>query len=175
MPAAVLTPEAWAEVRRASEAGVDDETLSAQYNVKRDAIRKRRSVEKWITPARIAEAAETERIKAKYKVTNSRTISQVSQGLDVAGMSMEDMGREGVLLATRGLLPIIRETFDPETSILGPARNIKEASTLIGAFMKASGLDKPQTAVQVNLGFSSKSGSQHWLDSSQVVEVEDDE
>lgn len=161
MPAAVLTPEAWAEVRRASEAGVDDETLSASYGVSREAIRKARQRGKWMTPERLLAQAEQQRLAERHKHIATGSVSRMSQSpiqaMEIAGKSLAEMGESHPLRLARYLSDKIQRAV--EADALPEVENWKNLATADGMLRKALGLDRPQQNIQVNLWGSGTSTS----------------
>ncbi len=185
MPAAVLPKSKWEEIRLASIAGVPDDRLASEYGVTKAAIRQKRKRGLWPTENR----AELEKEKARESLNNGRSTmrrlskeieteeDELSQSVSVAaliGKTKEEIGELTGMEVLKALSPQVISAVTEEAESFRP-QNLKQLAAAFSIISKASGLDKPQTAVQVNLGFSSKSSSQHWLDSSQVVEIEDDE
>lgn len=177
MPAALLTPDGWREVRSASESGVDDETLAQRYQISRVSIRKRRSTEEWKTPERLLAEAERQKQDASLSRIATGAVSRISQAptnaIEMVGKSLAELAEQHPLVMAKYLSSKIEEAVTGDR--LPEINNWKSLSAADQMLRRNLGLDRPQTAVQVNLGFTPKTGSQHWLDSAQVVEVEGDE
>lgn len=152
MPASLLTTDQWQEVKRASEQGVDDETLSQEYGVSRESIRKRRSLEGWMSPERLHQAAEAERVRKANVATGS--ISRISQeglkprdSIGIVGKSLAEMGEKATLRRANFLEGILERVETGST--LPDPRNWKEYSSAVTLQRRELNLDKPQTNVQV--------------------------
>ncbi len=78
MPAMKISRGEWLEIQKASESGTDDEALSQDYGVSKASIRKRRQLDRWLTPRKIAEEVAIAKAKAVVRQSPSN-ISQVSQ------------------------------------------------------------------------------------------------
>jgi hypothetical protein len=153
MPAAVLTPEAWAEVRRASEAGADDESLSRRYGIKQTAIRKRRSTETWMTPERVHAEAVKAKLEDSHKRVATGTISRISQepttATEVIGSSIAEMQEVYPLVASRYALQKLQESV---TKDLLPAPDSWKTFAAADQILRRNlGLDKPTAEVNLSL------------------------
>lgn len=93
--------------------------------------------------------------------------------MEFIGKTKEEIGERNVMVALQKLSPLFQGAVS-DPGISSP-QDLDQTIKLGNFLHKLSGLDKPQTAVQVNLGFTPKTGSQHWLDQTQVVEAEGDE
>lgn len=70
----------------------------------------------------------------------------------VLAESVAETGQKGAKMVVDGLIEVIKRTFDPSSALMTKEiTSHKEASSMFGIFAKASGLDKPQQAVQVNV------------------------
>jgi hypothetical protein len=66
--------------------------------------------------------------------------------------SIAETGQKGAKYVVDGLIEVIRRTFNPSSPLmLKEIESHKEAASMFGMFAKASGLDKPQQAVQINM------------------------
>lgn len=160
MPAPVLTREQWDEVEKAAVAGVPFTELAERYGIEDNAIRQRAFWKKWAVPNRI------QKLKAEYLANRGRSDSESTEnnpdkpdqsGRDltasnVVAESIAEYGQKGQFAVLKGLLPKIQETFDEKSALLTKEITTwKDAGQAFGIFAKASGLDKPQNAVQVNV------------------------
>lgn len=74
-----LSPADWREVRKASEAGCDDDQLSQDYGISRGAIRIRRMREKWLTGKVLAEAVAVAKVKSEIRsMPNGHAVTAVT-------------------------------------------------------------------------------------------------
>jgi hypothetical protein len=154
MPSALLSPELWKEVQAASEAGVDDFTLSEDYGVTRESIRKRRQLDKWITPAKVKELAEIERVKSSFKQVTNTTISRDSQAPpaeEVVGRNLNEVLDRLVEKMVPALSSQVERAMTPEKVSSFEPQNPKELGQVIGTLWKISGRDKPQLSIQTNV------------------------
>lgn len=142
MPAvSPLSKEGWEQLKKASEMGVKDEVLANEYGVTRDAIRLRRSREKWLTMERVeqhlAERRErmidTERYKGALEVV-AETLQERAEAYSLNTFNkVSALAKKGLeLLPT----PDTWKTFQIADTI---AR-------------RAAGLDRPQTQINVAIG-----------------------
>lgn len=179
MPAA-LKKVSKKEVRAASEGGLSDAEISKEFGVDRALIRqwRKRDGDKkdpWLTPKQLREKAELLRaekeVKARLKFAPSSgeltTIEEVRQEhvtgvtpqVVTAESSIADKllknGELGSITGSEILLDLLiqareRQKLDPN-SIL-PLIDAKGIVQAIGGVRKASGMDRINTAVQLNFG-----------------------
>jgi hypothetical protein len=173
MPAAAEQPRKvpWEEIRLASIAGVPDETLAREYNVTREAIRQQRRRGQWPTESRV----ELERQKARESMRDGRStlkalsrdieteeenLSQPVTALSLIAKTKEEYGESNRMLLRQKLSPLLQkavttriEDFDPD--------NLDQLIKLGTFTHKMAGLDRPQTAIQLNLWGSGSSGTFH--------------
>lgn len=142
------SPELWQQARDLIAAGMTFPEVSDKTGIGLDNLYKKSSRENWTVPATI--------LKEAQKTVALRELeSQVSVSVQTEAILAEnvaEMGQKGALAVVRGLLPKIQQTFREESALL--AKEIttwKDAGQAFGIFAKASGLDKPTQAVQVNL------------------------
>ena len=69
-PAAILTPEQWAQVKEACVAGMSYQDAAKIFKTSYDAIRQRASREEWLTPLKI------EKVLRAQSVTKTEQVSQ---------------------------------------------------------------------------------------------------
>lgn len=179
----------WEQIKLGSIAGIPDERLAREYGVTREAIRKRRSRQAWPSPSRV----EMEQEKARQALKDGRStllnrkqpigeeeeawsqpVTNPASALELIGKTKEEVGELNRMVLLQSLSPILRRAVTERAQDFDP-QSIKELVALGSFTHKLADLDKPQTAVQVNLGFTPKSTSHHWLDQTQVVEVEENE
>ena len=159
MPAARLPQEAWGELRSASEAGVPDETLSEQFQVSRESIRKRRQLEKWITPEKAHQAAAIEKVKRSSIATGSISrISQMESGaVAIVGSSLAEIGERHTHRMSKYLEDKLGKALDTDSVPLPSSwKDLNTADTML---RRSLGLDKPQTNIQLNMWGGSGSSS----------------
>lgn len=179
MPAA-LKKVSKKEVRAASEGGLSDAEISKEFGVDRALIRqwRKRDGDKkdpWLTPKQLREKAELLRaekeVKARLKFAPSSgeltTIEEVRQEhvtgvtpqVVTAESSIADKllknGELGSITGSEILLDLLiqareRQKLDPN-SIL-PLIDAKGIVQALGGVRKAGGLDRINTAVQLNFG-----------------------
>lgn len=186
---APVPEDIWEQIKLGSIAGIPDERLSREYGVTRAAIRKRRSRQSWPSPSRVEMEQEKARQALKDgrstllhnnqaigedKESGSHSVTSPSSALELIGKTKEELGELNRMVLLQKLSPLLQKAVTERPQDFDP-QSIKELVALGSFTHKLADLDRPQTAVQVNLGFTPKSGSQHWLDSAQVVEVEGDE
>jgi hypothetical protein len=153
---AVMDPSGWAELRAAYEGGVDDATLEQDFGVPRSSIRKKRSRDNqngdpWLSPAKLRMAAEQERLKRKFdRTTNITPGAPITAEESIANKLLRD-GELATQHAMKILLKKLTEAaLDPE-QVRG-IESIQDVSTAVKAARSISGLDKPEVALQLNVG-----------------------
>lgn len=149
MPAAELHASAWAEVRKASEAGMPDSELSKEYGVAKTAIRKRRQREAWLTPNRIAQEREIQKIKEQHRTTTSATRSHVSPGLSLVGKSLADYAESHPLRMVALIDSRIQEAVKNQS--IPQIESWKSLATADQMMRRNLGLDKPEASVNVSV------------------------
>lgn len=111
-------------------------------------IKKKAQRENWVVPT-------TALAKAQEALARRQEEKQVSLSVPTEAIlaeSIAEYGQKGQLAVLRGLLPKIQETFRENSALLTKEiESWKDAGTAFGIFAKASGLDKPVQAMQVNL------------------------
>lgn len=170
MPAPVLTVEQWGEVEKAAVAGVPFTELAKVYGIEDNAIRQRAYWKKWAVPYRV------QKLKAEYLAhrvaRDSESTEQIPDKPDqfsrdltasnVVAESLAEYGQKGAILVAKGMLPLLERTMSEGSELL--TKDITDWKTFgsaFGTYAKATQLDKPQQAVQVNVwgGDWSQSGS----------------
>ncbi len=155
MPAALLPPRGWAEIRTASEAGVTDRELSERYEVSEESIRKQRQRNKWLTP----QAVEKERIRLAQngglsnlspssmsrQSRNERKKAGKEGAIAVVAENLTTLAEEGSLhfqkLAHRAITSKKRLHID----------GVSDAVSLVKTMRTVAGIDK-DGGVQINVG-----------------------
>lgn len=147
-------PAQWAEVRKASEAGVDDDSLAKDFGVSKGAIRIRRMREKWSTEKSRAEAAAVAKTKAQFKTMGSAAVTSVtattaeeSIAAKMASMA-EDIGLKAMEIIQRKMKFAAENpgSIDDFETIGDIATGAKTARSI-------AGLDKHEGGgIQINLG-----------------------
>ena len=154
MPAMLISKEEWNTIKLASEAGVDDQQLSEDYGVSKASIRKRRQLDKWLTPRKIEEEKAVAKAKALARQSPSN-ISQVSQkpsAEESIASKLLKMGETGTLaLAEVALQKALFVRDNPET--IDDLETIGDMSTALKLLRTAAGMDKQESNVAVALNF----------------------
>jgi len=149
-----LSQEEWKQVEILAVAGMTYKQLGEKFNVEPGTIAVRAHREEWAVPARV-EKLRKELTESQLSQTNPTGevgyVKESNAGVQMAE-SIAEMGQKGALGVVKGLLPKLLQTFQPDSTLLQKDVNDwKSASSMFGIFAKASGLDKPQQAVQVNV------------------------
>lgn len=155
MPAMKLSPDQWAEVKKASEAGVDDAQLSQDFGISKGAIRIRRMRENWSTGKSRAEAVAVARVKSQFKgmpatglVTGvTKPNAEESIAAKMAAQA-EEIGLHAMAIIARKMKLAAEnpETIDDFESIGDVATGAKTARSI-------AGLDKTEGGgIHINLG-----------------------
>lgn len=119
--------------------------VSDKTGIPYEALRKRAQREAWLVPSTAAKVA------SERQGLTDDCPAIVPAGVILAE-SIAEMGQKGAISVVRGLLPKIQETFDPSSALMqAPIGSWKDAGQAFGIFAKASGLDKPQIAIQNNV------------------------
>lgn len=173
------SPEVWEQIRLGSIAGVEDEKLSKEYGVSRDAIRKARSRQQWPTKTRV----EIEQEKARQALREARSTlmeaedlkeasSQVVPAAEIIGKSIAEMGEVYPLIASRYVLSKLEETV---TKDLLPAPDSWKAMAVADSILRKNlGLDKPETQVNLSLWSSQSVHPERDVTPSSAGDVEDE-
>lgn len=154
MPATLLTPALWAEVRTASEAGVPDKELAERFEITNDAIRQRRRRERWNTPESLAAQAAVEKARRQSSIVATGTLSRFNGSSDkTAEAAISHNLLDVVERLKQRLAPALAESaisvMDTAPERMEP-RNLKDLSSLVGTVWKLTGQDKP--TVSISLG-----------------------
>jgi hypothetical protein len=155
MPASVLTSEEWREVEKAAVAGVSYPELARIWGIEENAIKQRAWRFEWATPERV------ERLKLQYHTklgtdtlqeNHVTSCNPAPKTAEIIAESLAEKGQKGANMVASGLLSVIERTFRENSPLmLKEIESHKEAASMFGMFAKASGLDKPQQAVQINM------------------------
>lgn len=158
MPAAL--PVDWDEIKAAAIAGVPFKTLAEQWdirdkegNISTNPIRQRCYLDKWIIPRAVLDKAKSQLAKAKelnkdvIKPDSSGNTGDCLTALTVAADNLLENGQQSSLIASQIALQSLR--IAPKSL---PVTSLADVKTALSVARIAAGMDKPQTAVQVNLG-----------------------
>lgn len=146
MPAiALLSPEGWAEVRKAYELGVLPSVLSERYDVPVEAIKKRKQREGW----KSLDSVQNE-VKAMQKVRDESQglSSDVPCGVKTAAEVLLANGETGSLKASQLLLSLLQKASPNK---LQPLQDVGDVVTSLKGIRLAAGMDRAGTEVKVNL------------------------
>jgi hypothetical protein len=148
-----LTQEQWTECKQAAIAGVTFAKLGEAYGMEPSSIKQRAWREQWPTPARVASLKE--QALANLPASQKALLPNVDgspQTAELVAESIAEKGQKGASMVVNGLLSVIERTFRENSPLmLKEIESHKEAASMFGIFAKASGLDKPQQAVQINM------------------------
>lgn len=155
MGAAKMSVKGWAEIRAASEAGVDDVTLSKDFGISREAIRKYRSRDNkkgdpWITPKHLQTAAMVEKLKLKMKNSNHTTLEPTMTAEESLAQRLLRDGESASSHAMKVLLKkLTAAALDPDS--IADLEDVGDVSTAVKAARSIAGLDKPDTQVAISV------------------------
>jgi len=152
MPNAKLLPHQWEDVKQSYEQGVSYEQLEKLYGVSQGTIRKRCSLGKWLSPAKLAQLSHEEKLKSKKLNLPSGDASHLVNRPSVAEsvmFSLADLEKRHVLPTANWLQGLIQSSR--EQNLVPAPSNAKELATLTKLFRTELGLDKPQMSLSVNL------------------------
>jgi len=153
MPAAILMPHQWDEVKTAYEQGVSYSKLSDSFGISQGAIRKRASVNQWISPARLAQLTHEESLKSKSRCLPSGEMKRLSQdvkGVEVVAENISEIVDKLALRITQTLAKQTNDALDSAPEAFRPT-NLKQLGSAVSTIWKVSGRDKPQMSLSVNL------------------------
>jgi hypothetical protein len=141
------TEHEWQRARDLVASGMEMPEVSQRTGIPYEGLRKRAQREEWLVPSSSVSLSKAG--LSKNKEENSPAIVPAEV---VLAESIAETGQKGAKYVVDGLIEVIRRTFDPSSSLMTKEiTSHKEASSMFGMFAKASGLDKPQQAIQVNL------------------------
>lgn len=161
---APLGPDGWLDIRRASEMGVDDVTLSQEYGVTRAAIRKRREREGWITAQKLEDQVEAMRAKRSENTIASQVVTGggkiAPKALEVAAKSLAERGDAYGLRVFDYASSAVQKAMDQ--GLLPTPDNWKTVAIADQMARRAAGLDKTSASanVSVNLAMFSSDTSE---------------
>lgn len=168
MPSAL--PIDWTEVQRASEAGVDDETLSQTYGIAKASIRQRRKRGNWLTPRKLMEQAEIEKVKSRCRTMGSG-LSRVSHGPSALELTAQNLAQraESYSLNVFNKVSALAEKGLDSLPVPDSWKSFQIADTVA---RRAAGLDKAQQDVTVNLAMFQHEAGPAWTAESEPLEAE---
>lgn len=165
-----FSPELWQQARDLVAAGLTFSEVADKTGIGFENLRKKAQRDNWLVPSTVL-------AKSKTALSTHREQKQVSQSVStdlVLAESVAETGQKGAKLVVEGLIEVIRRTFAPSSDLMKKEiTSHKEAASMFGMFAKASGLDRPQSAVQVNL-WGQGSGSQAGPDALDCTEIDVD-
>lgn len=153
MPATKLTPEQWAEVRRADEQGVSMDVLCQTWGLQGNAIRQRRKRENWLTPRRVREEALVQETRRKARHLPTGPVTSVTadlSALSVTAGNLNEKAHEGSLISASLFLNSIVAAAG--IGIL-PPQNGRELYTVMKGLRHAAGMDKEGLAINIGAFF----------------------
>lgn len=144
MPDPVLSPEMWGAVKAASLRGVLDDELAASFGINKDAIRMKRSRDAEWKAAYMGKKGRP----VRFAVTNTK--KEASEVLKrVVGENLETIAQNNPLIVARYTAQKIREAIANDSMpVPGTWKDFSAADSIV---RRATGLDKPQAAVQLNV------------------------
>lgn len=140
--------ELWQQARDLIGQGFSFPEVSDRTGIGLSNLKMKSQREEWFVPATAIQRgnAALQQREQKMEVCPSVTTEAL------VAESIAETGQKGAKYVVDGLIEVIRRTFDPSSALMTKEiTSHKEASSMFGMFAKASGLDKPQQAVQVNL------------------------
>lgn len=153
-------PLDWDAIQTEIVAGVPSDEVGAKYGVAPGWIRAKASDENWPTPARLAKAAKRAREAARNAANAvppaNPAINPQQDLTESIGGSLGEIGSRNAMTIARFAARQIAAAVESEA--VGRPENWKELATAFGLVEKATGRDKPLTAIQVNIG------GQMWAD-----------
>ena len=149
----LLSKEEWNEVRKASEAGVDDSQLSKDYGITQTSIRMRKMREKWLTPRRLAEEVAVAKVRKEMKRHTNSVVTSVTRP---AELSISDkMLSSAEAIGTQIMAVLARKAAfvaqNPDT--IDDPESVSDLGTIVNVSRKIAGLDKPDVAANIALNF----------------------
>lgn len=134
------------------------EELGNKFDMEPVTIRVRAHRKKWAVPSRVQRLQKLLRenkLNEQVIPTNpTKEVGNETEG-NVAlklAESMVEKGQKGANFVVDGLLGVIERTFNPSSALMNKEiTSHKEAGSMFSTFAKASGLDKPQIAIQTNV------------------------
>lgn len=153
MPAMLLSKEDWKEVRRASEAGVDDPQLSKDYGVSQGAIRVRKMREKWLTPRKLAEQVAIAKVKQEMRNHTNAVVTAVTKPAEES--ISERMLNSAELIGSQIMSVLERKAalVYKNPGIIDDPETVGDLGTMVNVSRKIAGLDKPEANASVALNF----------------------
>jgi hypothetical protein len=143
------TDEEWQTARTLVENAVPMPEVAERLGISYENLKKKAQRNNWFVPSTALAKAQTALTERQNKETGESLRVPVEAHL---AESIAEMGQKGQIAVLRGLLPKIIETFGEKSALMQKEiTGWKDASSAFGMFAKASGLDKPQQAVQINM------------------------
>ena len=160
MATTIKSSETWTEIRKASEAGCNDNQLSEEHGVSRCSIRKKRQREQWMTPSRLKAEAEAQRVRTSMLQRNRLSPTEraglpsppVMPAEESIAARMNAGAEEVGAKLMEVILAKVRTLHRDPDSIADP-KNLGDLSIMVNTTRKIAGLDKPDNQVAVALNF----------------------
>lgn len=160
MPVAKLSPDQWAEVRRADEQGVSIDVICQQWGLKPGSVRQRRMREGWITQRKVREEAMVAETRRKARLLPNTPVTSVTadlSALSVTAANLNEKAHEGSLISASLFLNAIVAAAGQ--GIL-PPQNGRELYTAMKGLRHAAGMDKEGLAINIGAFFgTNKAGT----------------
>lgn len=153
MPVAKLSPDQWAEVRRADEQGVSIDVICQQWGLKPGSVRQRRMREGWITQRKVREEAMVAETRRKARLLPNTPVTSVTtdlSALSVTAANLNEKAHEGSLISASLFLNAIVAAAGQ--GIL-PPQNGRELYTAMKGLRHAAGMDKEGLAINIGAFF----------------------
>jgi hypothetical protein len=141
------TDQEWQRARDLVASGMEMPEVSERTGIPYEGLRKRAQREEWLVPSSAVSLAKSGLSPSKQDDCPKIVPSEL-----ILAESIAETGQKGAKYVVEGLIEVIRRTFNPSSPLmLKEIESHKEAASMFGMFAKASGLDKPQQAVQINM------------------------
>lgn len=125
--------------------------VSKATTIPRESLKQKARRDNWLITSTLTAKAKSMAAIMPAREEDSGVDTQLIPTEVLAAESITEKGQRGALSVVDGILPLIQRTMKAGSSLL--AKDIegwKDFGTAFGIFAKASGLDRPQTAVQIN-------------------------
>lgn len=156
--------EQWQQARDLVAQGFTFVEVSDKLEMSYENVRKKAQREEWFVPATALAKAQEALASKRTVESNGQEVSRRVPTGQILAETVAETGQKGAKFVVDGLIEVIKRTFDPSSALMTKEiTSHKEASSMFGMFAKASGLDKPQTAVSLNFwGGPGQSSSPVW-------------
>lgn len=153
--------ELWQQARDLVGQGMSYPEVSQATGIEVGNLKMRAKRYNWYVPATaLAKAQETLQIAKESQGTE--VLPSVTTGQIIAE-SVEEMGQKGKLAVVKGMLPRLLKTFSEDSPLLSQEiESWKVAGLFTNIFANFTGINRPQTAVQVNISGWGKYDSGEW-------------